>query len=171
MQELPCPAAGRRFDGIMRPLNYDFRALCRRHPHGDAATRTDRERVLHLVAYQLHQMGFEDLRAEDLEPEHVSELVMRWLGEGLVVGTLKNRLTTLRWLAREGTPARKGKLAPSEAASRVKRYLAEHYAASVRFTQWLGRMSFLSYLYGETTCDEGAERTQEPGPCHRVAIM
>jgi len=106
MDELPCVPLRPRGEATMRALNYDFRVLCRRYRDGNAVTRTDREQILHLIAGQLHDMGFEDLRADELEAEHVEQLAQRWIGEGLVVGTLKNRMTTLRWLARRiGDPS------------------------------------------------------------------
>lgn len=118
MHELPCVPLRRRAEATMRPLNYDFRALCRRYPDGDAVTRTDREQILHLIAGQLHEMGFEDLRADDLEADHVERLAKRWIDEGLVLGTLKNRMTTLRWLARRiGNPCL---VAPTNAAYGIR---------------------------------------------------
>jgi hypothetical protein len=106
MDELPCVPLRPRTDVTTRALNYDFRALCRRYRDGDDVTRTDREQILHLIAGQLHDMGFEDLRADDLEDEHVERLVERWIGEGLSCGTIKNRMITLRWLARRiGNPS------------------------------------------------------------------
>ena len=106
MDELPCVPLRPRGEATMRALNYDFRALCRRYRDGDDVTRANREQILHLIAGQLHDMGFEDLRADELEAEHVERLAERWIGEGLVVGTLKNRMTALRWLARRiGDPA------------------------------------------------------------------
>jgi hypothetical protein len=42
----------------MRNLNYELKQLCRRNRDGSFATQRDRERVLDLVASQLHEMGF-----------------------------------------------------------------------------------------------------------------
>jgi hypothetical protein len=100
MDELPCIPLRPRAEATMRALNYDFRALCHRYRDGGALTRTNREQILHLIAGQLHDMGFEDLRVDDIETEHVERLAERWIGEGLSCGTVKNRMTTLRWLAR-----------------------------------------------------------------------
>ena len=41
----------------MRNLNYELKQLCRRNRDGSFATQRDRERVLDLVASQLHEMG------------------------------------------------------------------------------------------------------------------
>ena len=100
MDELPRVANLRhQAEAAMWALNDDFEQLCRRYRDGDFATQTDRERMLDLCADQLCEMGCEGLRAHDLEPEHVERLVERWLGEGMSAGTLKNRMTVLRWLA------------------------------------------------------------------------
>ena len=62
----------------MRDLNYELKQLCRRNRDGSFATRYAREQILTMVANQLYEMGFT---------------------EGLSAGTLKNRMTELRWWA------------------------------------------------------------------------
>jgi hypothetical protein len=52
-----------------------------------------------MIANQLQEMGFKDMRAPSLKPKHVQALVERWKTEGLSVGTIKNRMTELRWWA------------------------------------------------------------------------
>ena len=44
-------------------------------------------------------MGFRHMDAHSLKPKHVEKLVERWLAEGLSAGTLKNRMSALRWWA------------------------------------------------------------------------
>lgn len=83
----------------MRDLNYDLKQLCRRNRDGSFATQADREHILDLVADQLHQMGFRHMNAHSLKPKHVEKLVERWLAENLSPGTIKNRMTALRWWA------------------------------------------------------------------------
>jgi site-specific recombinase XerC len=83
----------------MQNLNYELRQLCDRNRDGSFATQSDRERILTLVANQLRQMGFVNMRAQSLKPKHVQSLVERWVGEGLGTGTLKNRMSELRWWA------------------------------------------------------------------------
>lgn len=67
--------------------------------HGSYATQRDRERMLDLVANQLHELGYRHLAAASLKPKHVEDLVERWQAEGLAVGTIKNRMAELRWWA------------------------------------------------------------------------
>lgn len=83
----------------MRDLNYELKQLCRRNADGSYATQYARERILTLVANQLHEMGFRDMRATSLKPKHVQALVERWKAKALSPATIKNRMTELRWWA------------------------------------------------------------------------
>jgi hypothetical protein len=83
----------------MQDLNYELKQLCARNRDGSFATQVGRERILTLVANQLRQMGFVNMHAQSLKPRHVEKLVERWTGEGLSTGTLKNRMSELRWRA------------------------------------------------------------------------
>ena len=83
----------------MRDLNYELKQLCRRNHDGSYATQRDRERVLDLVASQLHELGYRHMTAASLKPKHVEGLVERWKAEDLAVGTIKNRMAELRWWA------------------------------------------------------------------------
>jgi integrase len=83
----------------MRPLNHDLKIMCQRNRDGSFATQHDRERILSMVANQLHEGGFKSLRAQGLRTKHVEHLVQRWQTEGVSSGTLKNRMAALRWVA------------------------------------------------------------------------
>ena len=83
----------------MRDLNYDLKQLCRHNRDGSYATQADREHILDLIADQLDEMGFRHMNANSLKPKHVEKLVERWLAEKLSPGTIKNRLSALRWWA------------------------------------------------------------------------
>ena len=83
----------------MQDLNYELKRLCARNRDGSFATQANRERVLTLIANQLREMGFVNMHVQSLKPKHVEQLVERWQAEGLSTGTLKNRMTTLRWWA------------------------------------------------------------------------
>ena len=83
----------------MRELNYDLKQLCHRNRDGSYGTQADRVRILQLVADQLHETGFKDLRATGLRPKHVEALAQRWQAESLNPGTIKNRMAQLRWWA------------------------------------------------------------------------
>ncbi|MBX9602410.1 MAG: hypothetical protein K2X35_15480, partial [Bryobacteraceae bacterium] len=81
----------------MRDLNYELKQICRRNRDGSYATQRDRERLLALVATQLHELGYRHMAAASLKPKHVDALVERWKAEGLTIGTIKNRMAELRW--------------------------------------------------------------------------
>ena len=83
----------------MRQLNYELKQMCQRNRDGSYATQADRERTLSLIADQLHLQGYRHLRASSLKAKHVEALVRRWQAEGLSAGTMKNRMTQLRWWA------------------------------------------------------------------------
>ena len=42
----------------MRNLNYEVKQLCHRNRDGSFATQADRERILDLIANQLHELGY-----------------------------------------------------------------------------------------------------------------
>jgi integrase len=94
----------------MRTLNRDFKLMCQRNRDGSFATQHDRERLLTMVANQLHEDGFKNLRAQGIRTKHIEHLVNRWQAEGASTGTMKNRMSALRWMAekigKENTVAR-----------------------------------------------------------------
>lgn len=81
----------------MRQLNFDLKMLCRRNCDGSFSTRANRERILTQMANQLHDLGYKNLRAKNLKQKHVSALLQLWGAEGLSSGTVKNRMSHLRW--------------------------------------------------------------------------
>ncbi|MDR0674185.1 MAG: integrase domain-containing protein [Zoogloeaceae bacterium] len=83
----------------MDNLTHTLRQLCQRNRDGSFATQADRQRSLLLMARQLKEAGFRQMRAISLKGRHVDVLLQRWKAEGLSVGTLKNRLAHLRWWA------------------------------------------------------------------------
>ena len=85
----------------MQALNHELKQLCARNRDGSFATQAGRERILTLIANQLREMGFVNMRAQSLKPRHVEQLVQRWTAEGLSTGTLKNRMAELRWWAQK----------------------------------------------------------------------
>jgi site-specific recombinase XerC len=85
----------------VRDLNHQLKQLCRRNRDGSHATQRDRERVLTLIADQLHAFGFRGMNTRSLKPKHVEALITHWRQEELSVGTIKNRLAALRWWAQK----------------------------------------------------------------------
>ena len=89
----------------MRQLNFDLKTLQARHREGAFLTRRDRAYALNQAADLLHALGFRRLRATGLKRKHVDALVAEWQRRGLAIGTVKNRMSALRWWAeRVGRP-------------------------------------------------------------------
>jgi len=83
----------------MDDLTYTLRQLCQRNRDGSHATQADRMRILTLTARQLREAGFRQMTAASLNGKHVQALIGRWQRENLSAGTIKNRLSHLRWWA------------------------------------------------------------------------
>ena len=79
---------------------------------GAFITRRDRSYALDQAANLLHALGFGRLRATALKRKHVNALVAEWQRRGLAAGTMKNRMSALRWWAqRVGRPGVVGTIA------------------------------------------------------------
>ena len=85
----------------MKDLNYQLSKLCRDNRDGGFSTQATRSRILDLIANQLQELGFRRMQPTTLKPKHVDALVARWRNQGISVGTMKNRLSALRWWAKK----------------------------------------------------------------------
>jgi len=85
----------------MKDLNYQLSKLCRDNRDGSFSTQATRSRILDLVANQLQALGFRRMQPRSLKPKHIVALVAHWQEQGISVGTLKNRLSALRWWAKK----------------------------------------------------------------------
>jgi hypothetical protein len=85
----------------VKDLNYQLMKLCRDNRDGGYSTQATRKRILHLIANQLHELGFRRMQLKSLKPKHVDALVSLWKVQGIGTGTLKNRLSALRWWAKK----------------------------------------------------------------------
>ena len=84
----------------MRQLNYDLKRLQDDARDGAFGTRSGRSFNLARMANTLHDLGYRRLRATGLKGKHVEALVREWKRTGLSVGTMKNRMSHLRWWAK-----------------------------------------------------------------------
>jgi site-specific recombinase XerC len=82
----------------MKQLNYELKQLCKRNKDGSYTTQSNRERALTQIANQLHDLGYRNLGVQGIKPKHIDALVDNWNDEGLSAGTIKNRMSHLRWL-------------------------------------------------------------------------
>ncbi|MCY3595851.1 MAG: integrase domain-containing protein [Rhodospirillales bacterium] len=89
----------------MRQLNHDLKRLQDDARDGAYGTRSGRSFNLAQMANTLHELGYRRLRATGLRGKHVEALVREWKRTGLTIGTMKNRMSHLRWWAkRVGKP-------------------------------------------------------------------
>ena len=85
----------------MKDLNYQLMKLCRDNRDGSYSTQANRSRILDLIANQIHELGFRRMQAKSLKPKHVAALVSLWKERSIGIGTMKNRLSALRWWAKK----------------------------------------------------------------------
>jgi len=85
----------------MKDLNYQLMKLCRDNRDGSYSTQANRSRILDLMANQLSELGFRRMQAKSLKPKHVDALVSLWKERSISIGTMKNRLSALRWWAKK----------------------------------------------------------------------
>ena len=85
----------------MKDLNYQLSKLCRDNRDGGFSTQATRSRLLDLIANQLLALGFRRMQTSSLKPKHIDALLAHWREQGIRVGTLKNRLSALRWWAKK----------------------------------------------------------------------
>ncbi len=85
----------------MKDLNYQLSKLCRDNRDGGFSTQATRFRILDLIANQLLALGYRRMQATSLKPKHVDALLAKWRVQGISTGTLKNRLSALRWWAKK----------------------------------------------------------------------
>lgn len=63
------------------------------------ATQKNRADILRQCAQQLKAGGFINMKASSLKPKHIEYLVQHWQAENVSTGTIKNRMSALRWWA------------------------------------------------------------------------
>jgi len=85
----------------MKDLNFQLSKLCRDNRDGGFSTQATRSRILDLIANHLSELGFRRMQPRSLKPKHINALITHWHDQGISVGTLKNRLSTLRWWAKK----------------------------------------------------------------------
>ncbi len=66
---------------------------------GSFATRWDRRGILQQALEQVIDLGYKIATVEQIKPKHIQALVRFWQQKKLAVGTIKNRLAALRYLA------------------------------------------------------------------------
>lgn len=84
----------------MRDLNYSLKVLLKEEGKGAYATRAAKHAHLQQAANDLHDLGYRKMTARSLKPKHVDALIAHWHAQALRPGTIKNRMSSLRWWAK-----------------------------------------------------------------------
>lgn len=84
----------------MNKLEYQFMQISHRNRDGSFATQSNRREMLSLFSRELREIGYKvnNLNPKDLKGRHVNALIKKWQSENKSIGTIKNRMSTLRWL-------------------------------------------------------------------------
>jgi hypothetical protein len=83
----------------MSNLRYQLQGLMVRNKDGSFGTQQARRDILVMLASQLKEGGYKLESPHSLKPKHIYYLVKRWQSEQLSAGTIKNRMTHIRWWA------------------------------------------------------------------------
>lgn len=83
----------------MSNLRYQLQGLMLRNKDGSFGTQQARRDILVMLASQLKEGGYKLESPHSLKPKHIDHLVKRWQSEQLSAGTIKNRMTHIRWWA------------------------------------------------------------------------
>ncbi|MGC9493455.1 phage integrase N-terminal domain-containing protein [Vibrio genomosp. F10] len=78
---------------------YQITRVLHRNPDGSKATQAERKKILKLADKQLKELNVRKLELRNLGRKHIEKLVHHWQSQGLAVGTIKTRMTHLRWLS------------------------------------------------------------------------
>jgi len=84
----------------MSPFEFKLDKILLSNPTGSYSTRAARDRILKMAGRQLHEMGFMVNNPGALKPKHAHRLVRLWRDSKLSAGTIKNRMSHLRWLGK-----------------------------------------------------------------------
>ena len=85
--------------GIRHNLKHSILNIMKHNRDGSKNTQGSRRRRLMLIANQLVNDGYQLQHIRMLKPKHIRHLTNSWMKQGLSAGTIKNRMTDLRWIA------------------------------------------------------------------------
>jgi integrase len=83
----------------MASIKHLLLGLLSRNKDGSMSTQDARAKILIQASGQLKEGGYKLASPDSLKPKHIEYLVERWKSEGLSAGTIKNRMSHLRWWA------------------------------------------------------------------------
>lgn len=83
----------------MKKLWYELKSLCESNLDGSRNTQSKRYRDLRAIAKELEGLGYRNMGSHSLKPKHIDALVDHWKSKSLTTGTIKTRMSVLRWWA------------------------------------------------------------------------
>lgn len=85
----------------MNKLEFGFNHILDRNKDGSFATQSNRKRMLSMFSQQLKDAGYKtnEMRPSDLKGRHINALIRQWKADEVSTGTIKNRMSNIRWLA------------------------------------------------------------------------
>lgn len=78
-------------------LQHSIISTLKNNRDGSFSTQAARKKRLLLAAEQINKGGYKIAHIKQMKLKHVQFLVEKWKFEGLTAGTIKNRMTDLRW--------------------------------------------------------------------------
>lgn len=90
----------------MRDLVYSVAVLCKHNKDGSFGTAAERQKSLKAAMQSISDAGYGIRDVNQLKGKHIRFLVEKWKSDpSISIGTIKNRMSHLRWLAeRIGNP-------------------------------------------------------------------
>ncbi len=84
-----------------RSMHTELSNILSHNKDGSFSTQAARKAILHQLADDLNRLGFFNLSVHGLKPKHVEGIISHWKKQNLKEGTIKNRISHLRWLAQK----------------------------------------------------------------------
>lgn len=73
----------------MRDLNHQIKQHYQHYWADSYAIQWNRERILTLMANELHALDHRKMQARSLKPKHTDALINRWQDQSFSIGTMK----------------------------------------------------------------------------------
>lgn len=85
----------------MNRLEYKLAQICKRNLDGSYVTQANRKAILSMMTEELKLLGYKikEMQPYDLKGRHINALLRKWQAENKSIGTIKNRMSVLRWWA------------------------------------------------------------------------
>jgi site-specific recombinase XerD len=84
--------------GTIHQLRSSIFYVLKHNKDGSFATQSNRKKMLFLCAEEIVKHGYKLKHIKGLKQKHIQSLVHKWKINELSIGTIKNRLASIRWL-------------------------------------------------------------------------